>query len=80
MDRCIFVSICLLLISISTGQRPKEGKLNINSRKFRARIMKLVSCSTLLSMKFIMLINVKMPTVCCHFNIYQHDEIQHLRV
>ena len=31
-------------------------------------------CSTQLSMKFIMLINVKMPTICWHFNIYQHDK------
>ena len=32
MDRCIFVSFCLLLISISTGQRPKEGKMYIDAR------------------------------------------------
>ena len=35
--------------------------------------IKLFSCSTQLSMKFIMLINVKMPTML-HFNIYKHDK------
>ena len=35
---------------------------------------KTFSCSTQLSMKFILLINVKMPTVVWHFNIYGHDK------
>ena len=40
-------------------------------------IIKLYSCSTFMSMKIIMLINVKMPTsvgTCWHFNIYEHDK------
>ena len=32
--------------------------------------MKLLPCSTQLSMKFILLINVKMPTL----DIYEHDK------
>ena len=46
-------------------------------------VRKLISCSTHLSMDFILLINVKMPTIgiltlmsrinCQHFNIYEQD-------
>ena len=36
------------------------------------KVTKLFSCSTQLSIKFIKLINVKMPTVW-HFNIYEDD-------
>ena len=41
-------------------------------------VVKLFLCSTQLSIKFNMRINVKMPTIyannCWHFNIYQHDK------
>ena len=53
-----------------------------------SEVIKLFLCSAQLSMKFIMLINVKMPKIvgilifigwhfnlnCWHFNIYQHDK------
>ena len=41
----------------------KEGKIP------GQKVIELCSCSTELSMTFILLINVKMPTVCWHFNI-----------
>ena len=34
-------------------------------------VMKIFSCSTQLSMKFFLSINVKMPTNCWHINIYE---------
>ena len=36
-------------------------------------VIKLVSCSTQLSMKCILLINIKMPTIVGIFYIYKHD-------
>ena len=44
---------------------------------YQAPRLKKCSCSTQLSTKFILLINVKMPTivpVSWHFNIYLHDK------
>ena len=41
--------------------------------------MKRFSCSAQLRLKFILLINVKMPTIVCwHFNIYKQDKLQAL--
>ena len=38
-------------------------------------VIKKISYSSQLSMKFFLLINVKMPTfVCWHFNIYQQEK------
>ena len=41
-------------------------------------VIKLFSCSTQPRLIFILLINVKMPTVansCWHFNIYEQDKL-----
>ena len=41
--------------------------------KVMPQVIKLVSCSTKVSMKFIMLINVKMPTIVGIY-MYKHDK------
>ena len=41
-----------------------------DSRRAGPQVIKLFSCSTQLSMIFILLINVKMPTINGIFNIY----------
>ena len=38
-------------------------------------VIKLFSCSAQLRLKFILLINVKMPTICWHFNFYKQDKL-----
>ena len=50
------------------SDNPKEydGKVNIGGRSITnpgPKVIKLFSCSTQLSMKFFLLINVKMPTI-----------------
>ena len=64
LDLDLHVFAKIILCSYSVGPGPD--------------VIILIPCSTQLSMKFIMLINVKMPTI---FNIYLHDQcIQHLSV
>ena len=38
-------------------------------------VIKLFSCSAQLRLKFILLINVKMPTIVGIFNIYKQDKL-----
>ena len=48
--------------------------INSSHAKPGPEVIELFSCSTQLVMKFILLIKVKMPTNCWHFNIYEHDK------
>ena len=46
-----------------TGTLLLKKQVHLKTNLSGSKVMKLVSCSTQLSMKFIMLINTKMPTI-----------------
>ena len=52
------------------------SKSSILVEQIRPEVIKLFSCSTQLRLKFILLINVKMPKIV--FNIYQQDRLMAL--
>ena len=61
----------VVTVSLNVG----DGELHsLTTIMIRPRGYKTFSCSTQLSMNFSPLINVKMPTIVWHFNMYEREK------
>ena len=66
----------LHVVYIKKEQNLLNGSIHVrtNAKKPGPEVIKLFSCSTQLSIKFIRLINIKNDNNYWHFNIYKHDK------
>ena len=53
-----------------------EHEISTAHKKIKYRQIKKFLALSFSDVVFIMLINVKMPTSCWHFNIYEHDKFR----